>query len=441
MSTPTAGAPAPVPPHGRPHVGLDVPVLVFAPGSGRSAQNSAARVAELVARAASIGPGSYDARESKETVGPGLRAARTIVGPDGEPVLDVLELDYLSRIEDADLTRAAPMVPGFVRSGMLAVRGIVMLAGAVRREGVGPRGRLQLAWGFACVAALLVGAVVATLSALAAMGVVDTAATQARATAVAVGAGVSVTAVWAAARTRLLGSEQRIERFMRFADMPRYRATIVRTVWEALDSLRDQRRTGPIHLVGFSLGSLVLLDALFPREDEAPGTRERRRRSAAATRATAATPSAARPGPADEVDEELRELAGLVRSLTTIGCPADFARMYWPGWFEHRRAWIDPQRWLNVRNESDVFGSAFDRSPWPLRPRRTVCYQPRRRWWTVLLMRDFSVHGEYWGTVTEDSCFQRAEVRRTWLGPRVDADGRVGAATPAPHDGEVVPHP
>lgn len=51
------------------------------------------------------------------------------------------------------------------------------------------------------------------------------------------------------------------------------------------------------------------------------------------------------------------------------------------------------------------------------------------------------MHGEYWGTVTEDSCFQRAEVRRTWLGPRVDADGRVGAATPAPHDGEVVPHP
>lgn len=417
MSTSAAGTPPSVPSSDRPRVGLDVPVLVFAPGSGRSAWNSAARVAELVARAASIGPGSYYARESKETVGPGLRAARTVVGPDGAPVLDVLELDYLSRLEDADLTRAAPMIPGFVRSGMLAVRGIVMLVGAVRREGLGPRGRLQLAWGFVCVAALLAGAVVATLSALAAMGVVDTGATQARATAVAVGAGVSVTAVWAAARTRLLGSEQRIERFMRFADMPRYRATIVRTVWEALDSLRDQHRTGPIHLAGFSLGSLVLLDALFPRADDEP---ER---------------------PADDVDEELQALSGLVASLTTIGCPADFARLYWPGWFEHRRAWIDPQRWLNVRNESDVFGSAFDPSPWPLRPRQTIRYQPRKPWWTVLLMGDFSVHGEYWGSVTEDSCFQRVEVRRPWLGRRAGEDGQVPAAAPARNDGEAARHP
>lgn len=89
-------------PDGDPSDGT-VPLLIFAPGFVRSATNSGARVAELIAHNADLLSGSYRVIDSTEQAGVGLRVCTTIVGPDGKPVLEVFELDYQSRLEDADL--------------------------------------------------------------------------------------------------------------------------------------------------------------------------------------------------------------------------------------------------------------------------------------------------------------------------------------------------
>ena len=85
----------------------------------------------------------------------------------------------------------------------------------------------------------------------------------------------------------------------------------------------DEVRYRKIHIVGFSFGSIVALDAMFPYN--APSARYR-----------------------------------LVDTLVTIGCPFDLIRTYWPTYFERRVALEDvPRRWLNVYRTADVLGSDF----------------------------------------------------------------------------------
>ena len=79
-----------------------------------------------------------------------------------------------------------------------------------------------------------------------------------------------------------------------------------------------------VDLVGYSFGSLVALDCLFPQQ-----------------------------GPPDP-------RYGLLRGLVTIGCPWDGARLLYPGFTRNRyaRAGV-PAGWLNVYAPLDVFGSNF----------------------------------------------------------------------------------
>lgn len=443
---PTASARGPEPGVGP----VEVPLLIFAPGFVRSGANSGTRVAELVAHHASLLLGTYSAVESKEHAVAGLRVCRTVVGPHGTPVLEVAELDYLGRLEDEDLVGARQTAPGFLRSGLLAVRGLAMLVPATFRAGKSGRAKLQLFLGFGAVALLLALAVVAAVAALSAAGVGKQRIADVTATRVAVFGGASVAAIWAALRPQLVAAAGRIERVMDFADKHRYRATVVSTLYEVLDGLRDRGRAGAVHLVGFSFGTLVLLDALFPQEDREPdvgGT------------------------------GNLEALASRVTSLTTIGSPADFARLYWPDWFENRRALAPSLYWLNILNDSDVFGSNFrdDRDgsdeqrrprrvrwwwvdalawvwaraesqasrderekqraapPSPMTPTRSISYQPPKALWKLLVMGDFTAHGDYWGGPKADSCFKRESLLRLWFDGDIPhaAPTRSGVAQPA----------
>lgn len=401
-----AAVPAPAPPTSQPVDPSDgtLPILIFAPAFARSSSNSGTRVAELIAKKASILPGTYKVVDRSEQ-GTGLRVCKTIVGPDGSPVLDVLELDYLSRLEDADLIGRGASAPGFVRSGFLAIRGMLMLVPAIRRAGKSARARMQLLWGFGSLVVLLLLAVVAIVTSLHAMGIGDGFIGDDNAAVISIGSGVAVAGIWARYRPQFTAGAERIERMMNFADDPRYRAAVVRTVWEALDGLRDRTWRGPIHLVGFSFGSLVLLDALFPQRSRDGETL---------------------------VDPNLRDLASMVTSLTTIGCPADFARLYWPRWFEDRWPYPSNLEWINVLNASDVFGSNFrddddtttqttPATPGAaLQPTRQVTYLPAQPWWQIFLMGDFSIHGAYWGGPKADSCFEREPLVSTWLGRVAD---------------------
>jgi hypothetical protein len=82
-----------------------------------------------------------------------------------------------------------------------------------------------------------------------------------------------------------------------------------------------------IHIVSYSFGSLVALDALYP------------------------------------TDEYCRRYDS-VASLVTIGCPYDLVRTCWPDYFTRR---INPQgvdrTWLNMYNPVDALGSNFRDNP------------------------------------------------------------------------------
>jgi hypothetical protein len=87
-----------------------------------------------------------------------------------------------------------------------------------------------------------------------------------------------------------------------------------------------------VHVVSYSFGSIVALDALFPYERPAA-------------------------------------VLSRVHTLVTVGCPFDFIRTYWPTYF-HGRTQLPgvPGTWINIYAAADVLGSDF------------VDYPPTRRW-------------------------------------------------------------
>lgn len=110
------------------------------------------------------------------------------------------------------------------------------------------------------------------------------------------------------------------------------RGVIIGELTRFLDHLDEQTnvRYRNVHILAYSFGSVIALDALFPQESELPRRLER------------------------------------VDTLVTIGCPADFIRTYWPKYFQGRRGKPNtPRRWLNVYNDSDVLGSNFLNTPGP----------------------------------------------------------------------------
>jgi hypothetical protein len=79
-----------------------------------------------------------------------------------------------------------------------------------------------------------------------------------------------------------------------------------------------------IHIISYSFGAIVAIDSLFP--------------------------SGRQPG----------ERFNNVNTLVTIGCPFDFLRVFWPGYFNKRQGLIDsPKRWLNIYSPVDIFASNF----------------------------------------------------------------------------------
>jgi hypothetical protein len=78
-------------------------------------------------------------------------------------------------------------------------------------------------------------------------------------------------------------------------------------------------------VVAFSFGTVVALDAFFPRTGSRPARLSR------------------------------------VRSLSTIGCPFDLIRTYWPKYFEASTPLQTPATWLNVYSPIDILASNFRR--------------------------------------------------------------------------------
>lgn len=86
----------------------------------------------------------------------------------------------------------------------------------------------------------------------------------------------------------------------------------------------SEERPATIDVVGYSFGSIVAIDALFPCVQEPPPR------------------------------------LSTIDRLITIACPYDFVRSYWPDYFTRRfsRAGAPPD-WVNFYAPSDVLASNF----------------------------------------------------------------------------------
>jgi hypothetical protein len=161
-----------------------------------------------------------------------------------------------------------------------------------------------------------------------------------------------------------------------------------------------------VYLMGYSFGSIVAIDALFPQE-AAPNRRQQR-----------------------------------IHTLITIGCPFDFVRTYWSDYFNARYGSEKPPRWINVYTEADVLGSNFldedgekgipagvmvDGSDQPRRPadgdnvpfgsRMPLHQYPVAE---QIYFAGFRVHAQYWDRDTDEgvTCFEPI-VRRLYAGDPV----------------------
>jgi hypothetical protein len=111
------------------------------------------------------------------------------------------------------------------------------------------------------------------------------------------------------------------------------RGDIVGGLGEMLEYLEEEGASGvdygKVHVVAYSFGSVVAIDALFQRETEVSRRFHR------------------------------------IGTLITIGCPYDFVRTYWPKYFQDRYAAAagERPRWLNVYSPLDVMGSNFIDEP------------------------------------------------------------------------------
>jgi hypothetical protein len=188
------------------------------------------------------------------------------------------------------------------------------------------------------------------------------------------------------------------------------RKAMVGELARLIDHMDSKKKDGftyrNMHVMGYSFGSIVAIDALFPQE-AAPNRRLQR-----------------------------------ISTLITIGCPFDFVRTYWADYFTQRYGSAKPPRWINVYTEADVLGSNFmdedgekgtpagvmvDGSTEPRRPADgdNVPFGSRTPLHQYPLVEQvyfagFRVHGQYWDRDTDEgvTCFEPI-VNRLYAGDAV----------------------
>jgi hypothetical protein len=366
------------------------PVLIYCPGLGKYSSNSADGVAEVLANVLDRQrPGRFAVSTLRHVTAPrGLLVGKSVLDHNDVPVLHVFELDYRRRLDPTSGPSGPAAPPGAVRSATYAVAGFAGLLAALGRPAKTRIAKWQLFYGLVAVAALALCALVAAVSWLVAAGVgswlphgfehflgLD-------ASNVALTTGAVSVGGWALWRRKLLALAASVQRNLRYFDEQRHRQTVILTLTDAVDGLRDDGWSGPVHVLGYSFGSLVALDALFPM-DAGPCSR----------------------------------LSGEISSLTTIGCPADAVRLYRPDYLAGRSTLVPAGfDWINVFNLADIFASNFtdggdgigEGQPVDVAgicPTNVRYGHEKLSTLNVLRAKGFRTHDGYWGSAEEASCF------------------------------------
>lgn len=367
-------------------------LLIYVPGLPRSARNSADTVAEVVAATLDPRPGQYRADSSTATAPRELRVAKSVVGPTGTSVLDVFELDYRERMAEANATKpGADALPGALGSLRYTLAAVIRLCLAFGNQAKSRRAKVQLFLGLVGVLALLASTVGLLAAAVGWLGflpdwVKNLGIEESGPTAVA--GATAGTLTWVALRRYIRLLAGHLREAMRYLGDSSHRNTVTQTLDRAIDGLLDAGCTSRIHVVGYSFGSLVAVDALLPR--------------------------------AGTVGQGNDRIAKVVASLTTIGCPIDAIRVFYPKHFAApRRSRVPDLRWTNVFVPADVFGSnlADKTDSEPIGPDDVVPMfegvtitarqhtDQQLGFLTTLEGKGFALHGGYWSEPDRDSCF------------------------------------
>src|SRR5882724_96886 len=167
---------------------------------------------------------------------------------------------------------------------------------------------------------------------------------------------------------------------------------------EHIAETKKQSQPSYVHIIGYSFGSIIALDTLFPFASE-PGERLK-----------------------------------VVKTLSTIGCPFDVIRAFWPPYFTHRRELAVTKPWFNVFSPVDVLSSNFnddaddsasltatvtveiengcgEKKPANTKPQNILytvgAYKVGLSFWDILSLDGFRNHSLYWQREAEReaNCF------------------------------------
>ena len=354
-------------------------MLLFVPGVTPADSNRAMRVAEVIASSQSrMRQGTYSVKiEPRETAQDG---AASILDPNGACVLRVVDVDYRARLAETPYGSAAQGW-ALLRAGRFALLGILRLL-AARRESKTSRHRWFLLTGFALVLLLIGAFVVLGVAALGAVGI-DGARPFEDWNQLALGAGL-VTAAGAMwwLRGKMLDGGRRVRELVRYLERDREAASVALALDVVIDQILDESPDPPaIHILAYSFGSIVALDALFPRVLPRPIGADR--------------------------------CAAAVTTLVTVGSPVDFVRQFYPEYFDGRTARRGDLVWSNLFLPEDILSSNFldndDHSGFEeppaggtfqiagVSPVRSIAVGHERLTLKSLLsLEGFRVHGDYW---------------------------------------------
>lgn len=107
------------------------------------------------------------------------------------------------------------------------------------------------------------------------------------------------------------------------------RSLILGKLTRLIEVITEEATESEIEIHGYSFGSVLALDLLFPYDTEA-NTR----------------------------------VKNYVTKLITIGCPFDFIEIYWKNYFSDRKlSQLSLKSWININSDLDVLSTNFSKSP------------------------------------------------------------------------------
>jgi hypothetical protein len=370
------------------------PIAVFVPAMVEgSPRNTASCIADLMAAELDLGDGRYVVEHgpsSAPDVQPPLLDHRRIVRVGDGPVLDLCTIDYRTALEHESVKGTsvwATLRQLAVAAGYFLAAFVLLLR--ARRRAKTAMAKAQLVVGFGAALMLLGLLALSVLAVVVALGLWEPVKDAETFTA-AVGMGAAGLLTWAFVKGRpaLVSATDVVRQALDYARHETVRDDCRKVMRGVLDRLITEQPARPVHLIGYSFGSLVALDLLFPRTREA------------------------------EVDARFPTS---IASLTTIGCPVDFLRLYVPDYLADRRTDMCGVMWTNIFIAADVFGSNFtdaddfsdsrDRFPGAVevsvgdcRPTTVRYTDERLSFFSILARAGFRAHDGYWRVGKGSNC-------------------------------------